>query len=90
VDTSDGHLRFRHNGSQKFVVHKPDAGFWGNRVWAEEVGYLTDAFVKNGDKVTIRSVNSGRRLQHYPDDDRARFDNANRGTWEEMVVEKFV
>lgn len=60
VDTSDGHLRFKHNGQQMLVLHNDSNA---NGVWTQEMGYLRDTLVKNGDPVTIRSERDGNRLQ---------------------------
>ena len=52
IDTSDGHLRFKYNGEQQFVVHNTAST---SRVWSQDNqnaygdGYYTNAFVKRSE-----------------------------------------
>jgi hypothetical protein len=51
LDTTDGHLRIKHNGNQKFVVHN------GGNIWSEDQGWII------GDRWTyqLRTDPSGQR-----------------------------
>jgi len=52
TETGDGHLRFKHNGEQKLVVHNPVSG---NRLWTQEFGYLTSYAATSTDLASTKA-----------------------------------
>jgi len=79
---------FLNEKSKGYIFNLIDENYGSINNINNEINFIKNNYVKHGEKITIRSsVHQKHRLQDHGNK-QAKFENSNRGGWEQLVIEK--